>query len=105
MEQQATPPARRRKQRVGEVVSDKMDKTVVVRVMRTHRHPLYKKTIRTSKKFMAHNPDNLARQGDYVRIEECRPLSRRKRWRVVEIIARGGQPAPTRAELVEDVSE
>ncbi len=78
----------RRKKLVGRVVSDKMDKTVVVRVERTKRHPLYGKVITVSKKFMAHDPKNECRVGDLVRIMESRPISRRKRWVVVEIIER-----------------
>jgi len=68
----------------GVVVSDKMDKTIVVRVDRRVMHPLYKKYIRQSKRYAAHDEDNHCKTGDLVRIEECRPLSRRKRWRVVE---------------------
>jgi len=75
-----------RKTRVGVVVSDKMDKTVVVEVKRLVAHPLYKKIIRRRKKFKAHDPDNACRVGDKVLIEETRPLSRDKRWRVKEIL-------------------
>jgi len=78
----------RRKKLVGRVVSYKMDKTVVVRVERTKRHPLYGKVITVSKKFMAHDPKNECRVGDLVRIIESRPISRRKRWVVVEILER-----------------
>jgi small subunit ribosomal protein S17 len=67
----------------GVVVSDKMDKTIVVRVDRRVMHPLYKKYIRQSKRYAAHDEDNRFKTGDQVRIEECRPLSRRKRWSVV----------------------
>lgn len=75
-----------RKARVGLVVSDKMDKTVVVAIDRHERHPLYGKTrIRTSK-FKAHDEQNSAGVGDRVRIEETRPLSKTKRWRLVEIL-------------------
>jgi len=75
-----------RKQRVGIVVSDKMDKTVVVLVERRLKHPIYKKYITRSKKFLAHDEKNECQIGDKVLIMEIRPLSRRKRWRVVEII-------------------
>jgi len=75
-----------RKQRVGIVVSDKMDKTVVVLVERRLKHPIYKKYITRSKKFLAHDEKNECQIGDKVLIMETRPLSRRKRWRVVEII-------------------
>jgi len=78
----------RRKVRVGVVVSDKMDKTVVVRVTREFRHPIYGKRVKLSKKYMAHDENNECRVGDIVKIMETRPLSRHKRWRVVEIIER-----------------
>lgn len=79
----------RRKTREGVVVSDKMDKTAVVKVERTLRHPLYKKVIRRSKKYMVHDEDNQVKIGDTVRIMECRPLSRHKRWRLLEVLRRG----------------
>lgn len=74
-----------RKVRMGKVVSDKMDKTVVVLVEMTVRHPLYNKSISQTKKFKAHDENNEARTGDSVVIMETRPLSKDKRWRVVEI--------------------
>ena len=67
----------------GKVVSDKADKSVVVRVERKVKHPLYKKYIMRSSKFMAHDEDNRHKVGDIVRIRECRPLSKRKHWEVV----------------------
>ncbi len=67
----------------GVVVSDKMDKTVVVKIERRIMHPLYKKFIRRSKRYSAHDPDNTIKIGDVVRIRECRPISKRKRWEVV----------------------
>jgi small subunit ribosomal protein S17 len=70
---------------VGKVVSDKMQKTAVVLVERLWRHPLYKKTIKRSKKYLVHNELG-AKKGDVVKIIETRPLSKRKRWRIVEII-------------------
>ena len=76
----------KRRTKVGRVVSDKMDKTVVVSVERLRRHPIYKRVVRLSSKF---NAENTARVGDTVRIEESRPLSREKRWSVVEVVARG----------------
>ncbi len=79
----------KRKTFVGEVVSDKMDKTVVVAVTRLVRHPLYKKTLRRIKKFYAHDEENACKVGDIVEIMETRPLSKTKRWRVVRIIRRG----------------
>ena len=77
---------KRAKQMTGRVVSDKMDKTVVVAVESVHRHPLYKHTIRTTKRYKAHDEQNACREGDTVRIVESRPLSREKRWRVIEIM-------------------
>lgn len=76
---------------VGTVVSDKMDKTVVVRVERTYRHPLYGKVIRTHKKYHAHDEQNRCKVGDIVRIRESRPLSRTKRWVVIETLGSAGQ--------------
>ena len=67
----------------GTVLSDAADKTVVVLVERRVTHPLYKKVIRKSKKFMAHDENNTAKKGDVVRIRECRPLSKRKTWEVI----------------------
>jgi small subunit ribosomal protein S17 len=78
----------RRKVRVGVVVSDKMDKTVLVRIDRRVRHPLYKKTVARSNKLAAHDETNDAHVGDTVRVMETRPLSKSKRWRVVEIVER-----------------
>lgn len=77
-----------RKVRTGIVVSDKMDKTVVVRVDRMSKHPLYGKPVLKVKKYMAHDENNDCRPGDKVQIEETRPLSRNKRWKVAEIIER-----------------
>jgi small subunit ribosomal protein S17 len=79
----------RRRRLIGRVVSDKMEKTVVVKVDRLKRHPLYKKVIRRSKKYMAHDEENTCRVGDLVRIVESRPLSRHKRWVVEKILKRG----------------
>ncbi len=72
---------------VGTVVSNLMDKTIVVSVERRIQHPLYKKYIRRSKKFHAHDAENACNIGDTVRIEECRPLSKTKSWRLVKIVA------------------
>jgi small subunit ribosomal protein S17 len=79
----------KRRTKVGRVISDKMDKTVVVSVERLRRHPIYKRVVRLSSTFKAHDAENSAHVGDTVRIEESRPLSAEKRWRVVEVIARG----------------
>lgn len=76
----------RRKVRIGFVVSDKMDKTVVVKVEDFIRHPLYGKRVKRTKKFKAHDENNTCGIGDRVRIMETRPLSREKRWRLVEIL-------------------
>ncbi|MFH1662406.1 MAG: 30S ribosomal protein S17 [Chloroflexota bacterium] len=78
----------KRKIRIGRIVSDKMDKTVVVAVETLKRHPLYKKTFKKVVKFKAHDENNKCRVGDKVRIIETRPLSRQKRWRIDEIITR-----------------
>lgn len=75
-----------RKTKIGRVVSDKMDKTVVVQVDMIKKHPIYKRAIRRSARFMAHDEHQVAHMGDLVRIAETRPLSKRKRWRVAEIL-------------------
>ena len=77
---------RRRKTRIGHVASDKMDKTVVISVVRRYRHPKYKKYIKERLRYKAHDEKNECRIGDRVLIEECRPLSKEKRWKVREII-------------------
>ncbi len=79
---------KKRKTRVGRVVSNKMDKTVVVTVETLRHHPLYKKTIRRAVKYKVHDEKNECKLGDTVRIIETRPLSKEKRWRVAEIITR-----------------
>ncbi|MHB0999758.1 MAG: 30S ribosomal protein S17 [Armatimonadota bacterium] len=75
-----------RKTRTGTIVSDKMDKTVVVAVESRVRHPLYGRIIRRTKKFKAHDENTIAHMGDLVEIMECRPISREKRWRVSRIV-------------------
>ena len=79
---------KRRKLRTGVVVTDKMDKTVVVRIDRQVRHPLYGKIVRRSSKLAAHDEANDAHVGDTVRVMETRPISKTKRWRVVEVVER-----------------
>jgi len=74
------------KTRVGTVVSDKMDKTVVVVIESHYRHPLYKKILRKTKKFKVHDPEGNSKLGDVVKISETRPISKTKRWRLVEVI-------------------
>lgn len=81
-----------RKKLEGTVVSAKMDKTAVVEVERLARHPMYEKVMRLRKKYKAHDEENACRAGDIVRIAESRPLSREKRWRVVEILERSKIP-------------
>ncbi len=78
-----------RKELTGVVISDGMDKTIVVRVDRLTRHALYKKTISVRKKFYAHDEENQAKMGDKVRIMGIRPMSKSKRWRLVEVISKG----------------
>jgi small subunit ribosomal protein S17 len=75
-------------EKVGQVVSTKMSKTIVVEVSRRVPHPIYKKIVKRRKKFYAHDETGTAREGDVVRIVECRPLSRLKRWNLVEVIRR-----------------
>jgi small subunit ribosomal protein S17 len=87
-------PQARRPEKVGVVTSNKMQKTVVVTVERQVIHPLYKRVVRRSKNFLAHDEKNECRVGDTVRIEETRPLSARKRWRIVEIVAKATVVAP-----------
>src|SRR6516164_7464664 len=94
----ATPVARaHRKERMGEVISNKMAKTIVVRVERRFPHPKFKKVITGYKKFYAHDEKSEAKVGDRVRIEETRPLSKTKRWRLVEIVERGAELTPVAA--------
>ncbi len=78
-----------RKERTGVVVSDKMDKTIVVMVETRKAHPLYRKVVREFAKLYSHDEENLAKMGDTVRISETRPLSKSKRWRLVEVIDKG----------------
>lgn len=78
----------RKRELIGRVVSDKMDKTVVVAVQRLARHRLYQRTVRRSKKYMAHDEQNECRTGDLVRIRESRPMSRHKHWMVVAVLER-----------------
>ena len=87
-----------RKERVGEVISNKMAKTIVVRVERRFPHPQYRKVVTAYTKFYAHDEKSEARPGDRVRIQETRPLSKLKRWRLVEVVERSEQSAPLAAE-------
>ena len=76
------------KTKIGTVVSNKMEKSIVVRVERKVQHPLYKKYIKRTTKFMAHDPENTCNIGDTVKIIETRPMSRRKRWRLLDVLER-----------------
>ncbi|MBI3876159.1 MAG: 30S ribosomal protein S17 [Verrucomicrobia bacterium] len=87
----------RRKERIGEVISNKMTKTIVVRVQRRFPHPKFKKVVTAFKKFYAHDEKGEAKIGDRVRIEETRPVSKLKRWRLVEVVERNQDAAPVAA--------
>jgi len=95
----------RRRSRVGRVVSDKMDKSVVVMFERLVRHPLYKKFIRRRKKVVAHDEKNECKVGDIVRVVESRPLSKTKFWRVAEIVQRGAQVPTGETPLEQELGE
>lgn len=88
MADQAVAAKPHKKTMIGLIASDKMDKTVVVEVVRRMRHPVYHKYIQSRSRYKAHDEGNTCKVGDRVLIEECRPMSREKRWRVVEIIER-----------------
>jgi small subunit ribosomal protein S17 len=96
---EATPAASRgdRKERVGEVIANRMAKTIVVRVERRFAHPRFKKVVTGFKKYYAHDEQGQAKLGDQVRIRETRPLSKTKRWRLVEVVARASDEAPVAA--------
>src|ERR1700735_2587961 len=94
--------APRRNEKVGQVVSTKMQKTIVVEIEMRKAHPKYKRVMKSNKKFYAHDEQNSARVGDVVRIREARPLSKLKRWSLEEIVRRSSlsEPAPTKADAV-----
>jgi small subunit ribosomal protein S17 len=94
----------KRKTKVGRVVSDKMDKTIVVSVERLARHPLYKRVIRLTTKFKAHDETNDAKVGDTVLIEESRPMSATKRWRLSAVVQRAGDHGMPGEVLPEEVA-
>ena len=96
-----TPRVARRQQKVGRVVSNKMDKTIVVNVESLKKHRIYKRTYKQTKHFHAHDEENTCQVGDMVRIEECRPLSKLKHWRLVEIVKRGSGIVPVEEVLAE----
>ncbi|MBI3013613.1 MAG: 30S ribosomal protein S17 [Candidatus Tectomicrobia bacterium] len=89
----------RRKVRVGLVISDKMDKTVVVSVQRQYQHPVYQRVVRQTKKYKVHDDENRCRVGDKVRIVETRPLSKEKRWRVTKVLERATVLAPVQGKV------
>ena len=91
----------RRNQKVGRVVSNKMNKTIVVVVESLKKHRIYKRTYKQTKRFHAHDEENACQVGDMVRIEECRPLSKLKHWRLVEIVKRGSGIVPVEEVLAE----
>ena len=84
----------KRKERTGEVISNKMNRTIVVRVTRRHPHPVFKKVVTTYNKFYAHDEKQEAKLGDRVRIVETRPISKLKRWRLVEVVERAPDVNP-----------
>ncbi len=86
-------------EKVGQVVSTKMAKTIVVEVSRRVPHPLYKRIVARRKKFYAHDEEGTARMGDMVRIVECRPLSKLKRWRLAEVVRRAAQVGAQPSDL------
>ena len=100
--QNAAPQKSRRQQKVGRVVSNKMDKTIVVVVETLKKHRIYKRTYKQTKRFHAHDEDNVCQIGDIVRIEESRPISKLKRWRLVEVVKQGSGIVPV-DELLADV--
>ena len=94
-----------RKVKTGKVVSDKMDKTAVVLVRGLRKHKIYRKYVTTRAKYVAHDPQNSCHVGDTVRILECRPMSKTKRWQVIEVIerAKGREPLTNEEALTEQV--
>jgi small subunit ribosomal protein S17 len=97
----ATKPQGRRKEVVGEVVSNKMHKTIVVEVVRKKAHAFYGRVIAKSKKFYAHDEENVAHVGDVVRLEETRPLSKLKRWKLKEVVRKSSLAPEVAAAVVE----
>jgi len=98
---QDAPRAARHQQKTGLVISNKMDKTIVVAVETMKKHRLYKRTYKQTKHFYAHDEDNACQMGDVVRIEETRPLSKLKRWRLIEIMRKGSGIVPVEEVLAE----
>jgi small subunit ribosomal protein S17 len=98
---QAVQKKSRRQQKVGRVVSNKMEKTIVVVVESLKKHRIYKRTYKQTKRFHAHDEENTCQVGDVVRIEESRPISKLKRWRLVEVVKRGSGIVPVEEVLAE----
>ena len=99
--QSTAPKKGRRQQKVGRVVSNKMDKTIVVVVESLKKHRIYKRTYKQTNRFQAHDEENVCQIGDMVRIEECRPLSKMKHWRLIEIVKPGSGIVPVEEVLAE----
>ena len=99
--QSTAPKKGRRQQKVGRVVSNKMDKTIVVVVESLKKHRIYKRTYKQTKRFQVHDEKNVCQIGDMVLIEECRPLSKMKRWRLIEIVKHGSGIVPVEEVLAE----
>ncbi len=100
-EQTATKSQGRRQEKIGTVISNKMNKTIVVAVVSLKKHRIYKRTYKQTKHFYAHDEENACQIGDVVRIEETRPLSKLKRWRLLEITKRGSGIVPVEEVLAE----
>ena len=98
----AAPATGKRKTQIGNVASSRMNKTIVVEVTRKKAHPMYGRVVAHTKKFYAHDEDNTAHAGDVVKIEETRPLSKTKRWRLVEIIKKAHSAEEKAAEKTEE---
>jgi small subunit ribosomal protein S17 len=99
--QDTAKPQGRHQQKVGTVISNKMDKTIVVSVVSLKKHRIYKRTYKQTKHFYAHDEENTCQIGDVVRIEETRPLSKLKRWRLVEVLKLGSGIVPVEEVLAE----
>src|SRR5437588_13084396 len=100
-QQVAAPKKGRRQQKVGRVVSNKMDKTIVVVVETLKKHRIYKRTYKQTKRLQAHDEENICQIGDIVRIEESRPLSKMKHWRLIEVVKPGSGIVPVEEVLAE----
>lgn len=98
---QTTTPSKRRQEKVGTVVSNKMNKTIVVSVVSLKKHRIYKRTYKQTTRFYAHDEENTCQIGDVVRIQESRPLSKLKRWRLIEVLKLGSGIVPVAEVLAE----